>query len=77
VLRAPKPGPERRYGPGKGLSVIRSVRVSLTEDEQHKLADAVVGHLERNNWKIEKDETVARHGPNLMRQSDNNAGDAA
>jgi len=64
-------------GLGNGLSLIRGVRRSLTEDEQHKLADAVVEHLERNNWKIEKGEPVGRNGRNLMKQFDNNAGDAA
>jgi hypothetical protein len=77
VLEAPKHAPERRYGPKKRAPVIRGVRRSLTEDEQHKLADAVVEHLEPNNWKIDKGEPVGRHRPNLMKQSDNNVGDAA
>jgi hypothetical protein len=33
--------------------MIRGMRRSLTEDEQHKVADAIVEHLESHNWKIE------------------------
>jgi hypothetical protein len=32
------------------------MRRSLTEEEQHKIAGAIVDHLEQSNWKIE-------HGP--------------
>jgi hypothetical protein len=31
----------------KDLSLIRGVRRSLTEDEQHKIAGAIVDHLEQ------------------------------
>jgi hypothetical protein len=37
----------------KGLPLIRGMRRSLTEEEQHKIAGAIVEHLERRNWKIE------------------------
>jgi hypothetical protein len=40
----------------KGLSLIRGMRRSLTEEEQHKIAGAIVDHLESHNRKIE-------HGP--------------
>jgi hypothetical protein len=30
------------------------MRRSLTEDEQHKIAGAIVEQLERSNWKIEQ-----------------------
>ena len=33
----------------KGLSLIRGMRRSLTEDEQHKVATAVVERLESTN----------------------------
>ena len=33
----------------KGLSLIRGMRRSLTEDEQHKVATAVVEHLEEHH----------------------------
>jgi hypothetical protein len=36
-----------------GLRRIRGMRRSLTEDEQHKVVDAIVAHLESTNWKIE------------------------
>jgi hypothetical protein len=38
----------------KGLSLIRGMRRSLTEDEQHKIAGVIVEHLEQSNWKIEQ-----------------------
>jgi hypothetical protein len=38
----------------KGLSLVRGMRRSLSDDEQHKVTGAIVEHLERSNWKIEK-----------------------
>jgi hypothetical protein len=49
----------------KGLS-LRGMRRSLTEDEQHKVATAVVEHLESTNWKIEQGPMREGHGPKLM-----------
>jgi hypothetical protein len=43
----------RRPGPAERLVPVRR---SLTEEEQHKIAEAIVDHLESHNWKIE-------HGP--------------
>jgi hypothetical protein len=39
---------------------------SLTEDEQHKIAGAIVEHLEQSNRKIEQGPTREGHGPHLM-----------
>jgi len=50
----------------KGLSLIRGMRRSLTEDEQHKVSTAVVEHLESTNWKIERGPMRGGHGPSLM-----------
>jgi hypothetical protein len=50
----------------KGLSLIRGMRRSLTEDEQHKIASAIVEHLEQSNWKIDQGPTREGHGPHLM-----------
>ena len=50
----------------KGLSLIREMRRSLTEDEQHKVASAVVEHLESTNWKVERGPMREGHGPNPM-----------
>jgi hypothetical protein len=47
----------------KGLSLIRGMRRSLTEDEQRKIAGVIIEHLEQSNWKIEQGPT---RGPNLM-----------
>jgi hypothetical protein len=50
----------------KGLGLIRGMRRSLTEDEQHVVAGAIVEQLERSNWKIEQGPPLEGHGPNLM-----------
>jgi hypothetical protein len=50
----------------RGLSLIRGMRRSLSEDEQHKIADAIVVHLEQSNWKIEHGPPTEGHGPHLM-----------
>jgi hypothetical protein len=50
----------------KGLSLIRGMRRSLTENEQHKIAGAIVEHLEQSNWKIKQGPTREGHGPHLM-----------
>jgi hypothetical protein len=36
----------------KGLKLIRGMRRSLSEDEQRKIAGAIVERLEQSNWKI-------------------------
>jgi hypothetical protein len=51
----------------KGLSLVRGMRRSLTEDEQHKVADAIVEHLEQSNWKIEQGPPREGHGQHLMK----------
>jgi hypothetical protein len=45
----------------KGLSLCRGMRRSLTEDEQHKVAGAIVEQLEHSNWKIEKGPMLEGH----------------
>jgi hypothetical protein len=50
----------------KGLRLIRGMRRSLSEEEQHKIAGAIVEHLEQSNWKIEKGPPSEGHGPHLM-----------
>jgi hypothetical protein len=50
----------------KGLSLIRGMRRSLTEDEQHKVADAILDHLESTNWTIEHGPSDDGHGQRLM-----------
>ena len=50
----------------RGLSLIRGMRRSLTEDEQHKVATVIVEHLESTNWKIERGPPREEHGPGLM-----------
>jgi hypothetical protein len=50
----------------KGLSLIRGLRRSLTEDEQRRIAGAIVDHLEQSNWKIEQGPAREGHGPHLM-----------
>jgi hypothetical protein len=50
----------------RGLSLIRGMRRALTEDEQHKVAAAIVEHLESTNWRIEQGAAREGHGPGLM-----------
>jgi hypothetical protein len=50
----------------KGLSLIRGMRRSLSEEEQHKIAGAIVDQLEEQNWKIEHGPPAEGHGPHLM-----------
>jgi hypothetical protein len=38
----------------EALSVIRGMRRSLTEDQQQRVAEMMVDHLERQNWKFER-----------------------
>jgi hypothetical protein len=42
-----------------------ATRVGSTRD-QHKIADAIVQHLEQSNWKIEQGASREGHGPHLM-----------
>jgi hypothetical protein len=53
----------------KGLSLIRGMRRSLTDDKQHKVAEAIVDHLESTNWKIVRGPALEGHGPHLMSKS--------
>jgi hypothetical protein len=50
----------------KGISPIRGMRRSLTEDDRRKVATAMVEHLEGTNWKIERSPMREGLGPNLM-----------
>jgi hypothetical protein len=52
----------------RGLSLVRGMRRSLSEDDQHKIAGAIVEHLEQSNWKIEPGPAREGHGPGLMRK---------
>jgi hypothetical protein len=38
----------------RGLALIRGMRRSLTEDEQQRVAGAIVEQLGQSNWKIEQ-----------------------
>jgi hypothetical protein len=49
-----------------GLSLIRGMRRSLTEEEQDKVADAIVKHLESTNWKIEQGPPIEGHGQRIL-----------
>jgi hypothetical protein len=42
------------------------MRRSLTDDEQDRVADTIVKHLELSNWKIEEGRIPEGHGPKLM-----------
>jgi hypothetical protein len=48
-----------------GLKLCRGMRRSLTEDEQNKVAAAIVAELKRNNWKIALGAPLEGHGQHL------------
>jgi hypothetical protein len=48
-----------KLGLRKGLKLIRGARRSFTEDEQDKIAEAIVEDLARSNWKIEQGSPAA------------------
>lgn len=43
-----------RMGLRKGLSLIRGMKRSLTEEQQAYVAETIVHELESTNWKIEQ-----------------------
>jgi hypothetical protein len=49
----------------QGLRLIRGMRRALTEDEQDKVAGAIVKHLEQSNRKIEQGPPAEGHGQYL------------
>ena len=49
-----------------GLKLIRGMRRTLTEEEQHKIAHDVAEHLRKNNWKIERGPGLEGHGQYLI-----------
>ena len=51
----------------KGLALIHGMRRSLTENEQERVAAAIVEHLERSNWQIEQGPEPEGHGPKIMK----------
>jgi hypothetical protein len=53
----------------KGLKLIRGARRTFTEDEQRKIAWAIVEDLERSNWKIEQGPPLQGHGSEMMGSS--------
>jgi hypothetical protein len=41
-----------RMGIREGFDLIRGTRRSLTEDQERIVADAVVKHLEKSDWRV-------------------------
>jgi hypothetical protein len=50
----------------KGLALIRGARRTFTEDEQKKIAAAIVDDLQRSNWRFELGPELQGHGPNIV-----------
>jgi hypothetical protein len=42
-----------RMGIREGFDLIRGTRGSLSEDQERVIAEAVMKHLEKANWRIE------------------------
>jgi hypothetical protein len=57
-----------KLGLRKGLARIRGMRRALTDEQQDRVAEAIVDHLELSNWKIEEGSPQPGHGPKLMGQ---------
>jgi hypothetical protein len=51
-----------KLGLRKGLALLRGMRRALTEDEQDRVASAIVEHLELSNRKIEESPLQPGHG---------------
>jgi hypothetical protein len=49
-----------------GLKLIRGMRRSLTEEQQHIVVRKIVDHLQSSNWRIEQGPPREGHGPHLM-----------
>ena len=43
-----------RRGVREGFDLVRGTRGSLTEDQERVIADAVVKHFERGDWRVER-----------------------
>jgi hypothetical protein len=61
-----------RMGIREGFDLVRGTRRSLTEDQERVIADAVVKHLERADWRVERG-PPATGASQLMRGGDINA----
>jgi hypothetical protein len=46
----------------QGLRLCHGMRRQLTEDEQHKVARAILAQMRLSNYKIEKGPPLAGHG---------------
>jgi hypothetical protein len=55
-----------KLGLRKGLALIRGMRRALTDDDQDRVAEAIVKHLELTNWKVEEGQLPEGHGPQIM-----------
>jgi hypothetical protein len=52
-----------RLGLRKGLKRIRGARRTFTEEEQDKIAEAIVEDLTRSNWKFEQGPSAVGGSP--------------
>jgi hypothetical protein len=43
-----------RRGIREGFDLVRGTRGSLSEDQERVIADAVVKHLEKGDWRVER-----------------------
>jgi hypothetical protein len=53
-----------RMGLTRGLRLVRGMRRQLSENERGRVAEAIVDHLDRANWRIEPGPPLAGHGRN-------------
>lgn len=48
-------------GVRKGFRLIRGARKAFSEDQEKAIAEAVVEHVERSNWKVEQEPSAPGH----------------
>jgi hypothetical protein len=51
-----------RRGIREGFDLVRGTRGSLSEDQERVIADAVVKHLEKGDWRSERGPPSEGHG---------------
>jgi hypothetical protein len=49
----------------EGYDLIRGTRGSLSEDQERVIADAVLKHLEKVDWRVGRGQPSEGHGGNM------------
>jgi hypothetical protein len=65
--------PSIRRGIREGFDLVRGTRGSLCEDQERVIADAVVKHLEKGDWRVERGPPAEGASGLIGKQGDNHA----